>query len=84
MDASGTLSFLLNDMSNSCTNATGIPSNTIQVPVQHLKNSLTHTIDLLSSGIECRNDVDFLTHWIYLILHRWIFHRQDEVVNAMK
>ena len=49
VDASGTLSFLLNDMSNGLTNATGIPSNAIQVPVQHLKNSLTHIIDLLSS-----------------------------------
>ena len=58
VDASGA-SFLLNDMSNGLTNATGIPSNVIQVPVQHLKNSLTHIIDLLSSRIECRNNVDF-------------------------
>ncbi|CAH3173671.1 unnamed protein product [Porites lobata] len=46
-------------MSNGLTNATGIPSNAIQVPVQHLKNSLTHIIDLLSSRIEGRNNVDF-------------------------
>ncbi|CAH3173067.1 unnamed protein product [Porites lobata] len=59
VDASGTLSFLLNDMSNGLTNATGIPSNAIQVPVQHLKNSLTHITDLLSSRIEGRNNVDF-------------------------
>ena len=46
-------------MSNGLTNATGIPSNAIQVPVQHLKNSLTHITDLLSSRIEGRNNVDF-------------------------
>ena len=46
-------------MSNGCTDAAGIPSNAIQVPVQHLKNSLTYIIDLLSSRIECRNNVDF-------------------------
>ena len=59
VDASGTLSFLLNDMSNGCTDVTGIPSNGIQLPMQHLKNSLTYIIDLLSSRIECRNNVDF-------------------------
>ena len=61
VDASGTLSFLLNDMSNGLINATGIyiPSNAIQFPMQHLKNSLTHIIDLLSSRIEGRNNVDF-------------------------
>ena len=59
LDAAGTLSLLLNDISRGGINPTGVPSNDIQVPVENLKVSLTQLINLLSVLIENNNNTDF-------------------------
>ena len=41
LDASGTLSFLMNDLAGGVTNVTGIPSSALQAPVQNMNHSLT-------------------------------------------
>ena len=59
LDASGTLSFLMNDLAGGVTNVTGIPSSALQAPVQNMNHSLTQLIALLSSQIESRENADF-------------------------
>ena len=59
LDASGTLSFLMNDLAAGITNVTGIPSSALQAPVQNMNHSLTQLITLLSSQIENRDNADF-------------------------
>ena len=48
LDASGTLTFLMSDITNGVGNATGISSVVLQDPVQNLKHSLTQLIALLA------------------------------------
>ena len=59
LDASGTLSFLMNDLAGGVANVTGIPSSALQAPVQNMNHSLTQLIALLSSQIESRDNADF-------------------------
>ena len=59
LDASGSLSFLTNDLAGGVTNGTGIPSSALQAPVQNMNHSLTQLIALLSSQIESRYNADF-------------------------
>ena len=42
--ASGTLSFLMNDLAGGVTSVTGIPSSALQAPVQNMNHSLTQLI----------------------------------------
>ena len=59
LDASGTLTFLMSDITNGVGNATGISSVVLQDPVQNLKHSLTQLIALLASLIESHDNADF-------------------------
>ena len=55
LDANGTLSLLLSDLTRDGANPTGLPSNHLRVPVEHLKLSLTQLITLLSDMIDTSN-----------------------------
>ena len=59
LDATGTLTFLMSDITNGVGNATGISSVVLQDPVQNLKHSLTQLIALLASLIESHDNADF-------------------------
>ena len=59
LDASGTLTFLISDITNGVGNATGISSVVLQDPVQNLKHSLTQPFALLASLIESYDNADF-------------------------
>ena len=55
LDANGTLSLLSSDLTRDGANPTGLPSNHLRVPVEHLKLSLTQLISLLSDMIDTSN-----------------------------
>ena len=55
LDANGTLSLLSSDLTRDGANPTGLPSNHLRVPVEHLKLSLTQMISLLSDMIDTSN-----------------------------
>lgn len=59
MDASGTLSFVMNDLAGGVTNVTGVPSSGLQAPIQNMNHSLTQLIALLPSQIESRDNAAF-------------------------
>lgn len=59
LDASGTLSFLVNDLASGAPNPTGIPTHAIQEPLQVLRDSLTQLINIVSSLIENSPDSDY-------------------------
>ena len=58
LDANGTITLLLNDISRGGPNPTGLPSVDLEMPLQNLKRSLTELINLLCSLIERNSDVD--------------------------
>ena len=55
LDANGTLSLLSSDLTRDGANPTGLPSNHLRVPVEHLKLSLTQLTSLLSDMIDTSN-----------------------------
>ena len=59
LDASGTLSFLVNDLASSAPNPTGLRTHAIQEPLQDLRDSLTQLIHTLSTLIEKSHDSDY-------------------------
>jgi hypothetical protein len=59
LDATGTLSLLLNDLLRGGVNSTGLSSNHMRVPIQDLKLSLIQLINHLSGMIENSNTADF-------------------------
>ena len=54
LDAKGTLSLLLNDLSRGDPNPTGLPANAIQAPLRDLRESVTQPLYILSDEIEKR------------------------------
>ncbi|KAK2566945.1 hypothetical protein P5673_008707 [Acropora cervicornis] len=54
LDAKGTLSLLLNDLSRGDPNPTGLPANAIQAPLRDLRESVTKLLYILSVEIEKR------------------------------
>ena len=54
LDAKGTLSLLLNDLTRGDPNPTGLPTNAIKVPLQDLKESVCQLQLILSLEIERR------------------------------
>ena len=59
LDATGTITLLLNDVSRGGPNPTGLPSASLEVPLRDLKSELTHLIDLLCTVIDSNDNVDF-------------------------
>ena len=54
LDAKGTSSLLLNDLTRGDPNPTGLPANTIQAPLRDLRESVTQRLYILSVEIEKR------------------------------
>ena len=52
LDAKGTFSLLLNDLSRGGPNPTGLPANAIQAPLRDLRESVTQVLYILSVAIE--------------------------------
>ena len=59
LDAYGTLTLLLNEVALGQENATGLQSNTIQSPLEDLKQAISQLITFSSTLLEKRDDIDF-------------------------
>ena len=54
LDAKGTLSLLLNDLSRGDPNPTGLPVNALQAPLRDFRGSVTQLLYILSVEIKKR------------------------------